>query len=70
MCRCQQWLHAARREDLFNQSIGYLSHHLALCANHFSKDQFASKDRHVLKQNAIPMLFNVSQENEGKKKRF
>lgn len=63
--RCQQWLQAAQRIDLINQSLGYLSHHLALCSNHFTKDQFATKDRRILKQNAVPSIFNGSPNNEG-----
>ncbi|XP_048388331.2 52 kDa repressor of the inhibitor of the protein kinase-like isoform X2 [Stegostoma tigrinum] len=60
--RCQKWVENCRRADLENRSAEQLHKQYRLCARHFEQSLICTNSpyRTVLKDNAVPTLFDLT----------
>ncbi|XP_072900384.1 52 kDa repressor of the inhibitor of the protein kinase-like isoform X3 [Hemitrygon akajei] len=60
--RCQKWVENCRRTDLENRSAEQLHKQYRLCARHFEESLICTNSpyRTVLKDNAVPTLFDLT----------
>ncbi|KAM4796154.1 52 kDa repressor of the inhibitor of the protein kinase [Rhinophrynus dorsalis] len=60
--RCQRWVENCRRSDLEDKTPDQLNKHYRLCARHFEDSMIcrSSPYRTVLKDNAIPTIFDLT----------
>ncbi|XP_069748224.1 52 kDa repressor of the inhibitor of the protein kinase-like isoform X2 [Narcine bancroftii] len=72
--RCQKWVENCRRADLENRSAEQLHKQYRLCARHFEQSLICTNSpyRTVLKDNAVPTLFDLTShlnKSEGKQRK-
>ena len=59
-CRCKEWVHRSRQQDLLNKDIAKLYRNYNLCSDHFEESQFMNaQEKKRLIWNAVPAIFNV-----------
>ncbi|XP_034746606.1 THAP domain containing 12a [Etheostoma cragini] len=68
--RSKKWVEKCQRQDLMDKSPGQLYRYYRLCGKHFVKSSVDSDSSTVLKDDAIPTVFDVpSQPQNGQVKR-
>ncbi|KAM4701348.1 52 kDa repressor of the inhibitor of the protein kinase [Discoglossus pictus] len=71
--RCQKWVENCRRSDLENKTPDQLNKHYRLCSQHFEDSMIcrSSPYRTVLRENAIPTIFDLTSHlnNPGRRRK-
>ncbi|XP_064098393.1 uncharacterized protein LOC135209619 isoform X3 [Macrobrachium nipponense] len=62
--RCEQWLEAVKRPDLFRYSFKHLNRHYKVCSQHFDANMYMHPTSPRLTNSAVPNVFGKKPERE------